>query len=57
MTSEFTLRLWAEAQTVKRLRGIAVGMPYLGEARKAEVVDWLLRHNPAAVERARKGQP
>jgi hypothetical protein len=53
---EWVLRAWAEAQTTRRLREIADGMPYRHEARKAEVVAWLVRYRPDAVARAREEQ-
>lgn len=44
---------WARAQTVPTLRKLAVGMPFLGESKKGDVVAWLLRYRPDAVRKAR----
>lgn len=52
--STYELEVWANSQAVKRLREIAVGMPYLSEAKKAEIVTWLLRYNPDAIKRAKE---
>jgi hypothetical protein len=49
-----TLELWAQDQTVARLRKLAAGMPYRSESKKAEIIAWLLRHNPAALHQARE---
>lgn len=49
---QWVLRQWAEKQTVKRLRDIADGMPYLHESKKAEIVNWLMSYHPEFVARA-----
>jgi hypothetical protein len=48
---------WLEAKKVAELRVLADGMPYRHEAKKAEIVAWLVEHQREAMLRLRKEQP